>query len=48
MTIAEKIKAASAKVAQGSGQAAPEVTSVNSSSLKTNAKSGVSLNDTLK
>lgn len=48
MTIADKIKAASQKVAQSSGQSVPEVTSINSSSLKTNAKSGVSLNDTLK
>lgn len=40
MTIAEKIKAATAKVAQGSGRTAPEVTSINSSSLKVNAKSG--------
>jgi hypothetical protein len=37
MTIAEKIAAAAAKVSTGT---APEVTTVNSTSLKTNAKSG--------
>lgn len=43
MTIAEKIKAASQKVAQeGGSTSAPEVTTVNSASLKTAAKSGVS------
>ena len=41
MTIADKIKAASAKVSQASGgTSVPEVTSINSASLKTSAKSG--------
>lgn len=51
MTIAEKIKAATQKVSQQSGtapSAAPEVMTVSSQSLKTNAKSGNEVNDTLK